>query len=42
MKNEEELNVINVQFEKFKEQFAIEEKKMLKDIKKIQKRGAVT
>ena len=35
LKNEEELNIINVQFEKFKDQFAIEEKNMLKDIKKI-------
>lgn len=42
VKNEEELNIINVQFEKFKDSFVLEEKKMLKDIRKIEKRGRLT
>jgi hypothetical protein len=39
LKNEEELNIMNVQFDKFREEFTVEERKLAMELKSTEKRG---
>jgi hypothetical protein len=39
LKNEEELNIMNVQFEKFRDEYTLEERKLAMELKSTEKRG---
>jgi hypothetical protein len=39
LKNQEELNIMNVQFDKFREEFTLEERKLAMQLKSVEKRG---
>jgi hypothetical protein len=39
LKNEEEINIMNVQFEKFRDEYTLEERKLAMELKSTEKRG---